>query len=72
LRIALTVSRATTLLPIAAWIGISNIWRGISCFSRSVSARPADWALSRWTIRLSASTGSPLTRMSTLARFAGR
>ena len=27
--------RAMILLPIAAWIGISNRWRGISSFSRS-------------------------------------
>ena len=32
MRIALTVSRATILPPIAAWIGTSNIWRGISSF----------------------------------------
>ena len=34
-----------TFEPIAAWMGISNIWRGISCLSRSVKTRPTDWAL---------------------------
>jgi hypothetical protein len=29
------VSRAITLPPMAAWIGILNIWRGIRSFSRS-------------------------------------
>ena len=34
------VSRAITLPPIAAWIGILNMWRGISSFSFSHMARP--------------------------------
>ena len=29
-----------TLLPIAAWMATSNIWRGMSSFSFSASARP--------------------------------
>src|SRR4051812_13743612 len=36
------------------------------------SARPVAWARSRWTMMLRASTGSPFTRMSTLARSASR
>ena len=40
LRLAFTVSRAMTLPPIAAWIGTSNICRGISSLSFSVIRRP--------------------------------
>jgi len=39
-RIALTVSRAMTFDPIAAWITTSNICRGISFRSRSVTSLP--------------------------------
>ena len=38
---ALIVSRAIMRVPIAAWIGTSNIWRGMILRSRSTSARPA-------------------------------
>ena len=66
------VSRAMTFAPIAAWIGTSNIWRGISSLSFAVSARPTAGAFSQWTIIERASTGSPLTRTSSLTRRAAR
>jgi hypothetical protein len=63
-RIALMLSRAMILLPMAAWIATSNICRGISWRSFSATLRPYSYALSRWMITLKASTGSPLIIMS--------
>jgi len=34
------VSRAMILAPMAAWMGITNIWRGISSLSFSQKTRP--------------------------------
>src|SRR5947207_2219951 len=43
--------------PMAAWIATSNICRGISWRIFAASARPRSYAMSRWTITDSASTG---------------
>ena len=69
---ALIVSRAMMRPPIAAWIGTSNIWRGISERSFSTSWRPCFCAGQRGMSRESASTGSPLSRISTFTSGAGR
>ena len=63
-------SRAMTRAPIAAWIGTSNCWRGISLRSLPVISTPYAYALSLCTIALNASTGSPCSRMSTFTRSA--
>ena len=63
-------SRAMIRDPIAAWIGTSNCWRGISSRSLAAIERPYAYALSSCTIALNASTGSPCSRMSTLTRSA--
>src|SRR6202521_5500084 len=70
LRISGTVSRATILPPIAAWMGTSNCWRGISVLSFSVRRRPCCCALLRSTIIDNASTGEPATSTSSLTRLA--
>ena len=70
LRIARMFSRAITREPIAAWIGTSNGWRGISLRSLLVIDVPYAYALSLWTIAENASTVSPCSRMSTLTRLA--
>src|SRR5881398_2404151 len=72
LRNGRTVSRAITLVPIAAWITTSNSWRGISSFSFSAIFLPHSYALSRWMMTENASTASPLSSMSSLTRSAGR
>src|SRR5436190_986081 len=59
-------------VPIAAWIATSYCWRGICLRRRSVSARPALCAFSRWTTIDKASTGSPASRMSIFTRSRGR
>ena len=73
-RLLLPVDRVSTFVgQFFAWsILLLTFAVSYEVFSRYVLGRPTDWALSRWTIRESASTGSPLTRMSTLARFAAR
>src|SRR6187200_2764477 len=58
--------------PIAAWMGTSNICRGISSRSRSTSSLPRSYAASRWAISDSASTCSPPTRTSTRASSPSR
>src|ERR1039457_1927690 len=68
LRSAFTVERARIFDPIAAWTTTSNICRGIISFIFSTSARPFACALSRCTMNASASTGSPLMRMSSFTR----
>src|SRR5947209_3565054 len=60
------------LEPIEAWIATSNCWRGICARRRSARLRPAEYALSLWTIIDSASTGSPASRMSSLTRSDSR
>ena len=40
------VSRAMTFAPTAAWMGTSNICRGISSLSFAVNARPTAGAFS--------------------------
>ena len=40
LRMAVTVSRAITLAPMAAWMATSNIWRGMSSRIFETRARP--------------------------------
>ena len=57
------VSRAITRPPMAAWIAILNNWRGISSLSLAQIDRPRASAALRWAMKLSASTGSWLTRM---------
>ena len=41
----------------AAWMGTSNIWRGMFSFSFSQMRRARLYALSRWAMKESASTG---------------
>ncbi len=72
LRRADKVSRAMTLPPMAAWIGILNMWRGIRSFSFSHMARPRCSARSLCTIMESASTGSSFTRICILTRLSVR
>ena len=62
---AFTVSRAMTLPPMAAWMGISKSWRGMFSFSFSQSLRARGYAFSRWAMKLRASTWSPFKRRST-------
>ena len=60
------------LAPIAAWIATSYIWRGISSRIFATTARPRYWLWLRCTMIDSASTFSPLIRMSTLTTSAAR
>ncbi len=60
----LTVSRAMTRDPMAAWMATSNICRGISFCIFSTSDLPRVNAESRWRMSDSASTVSPFTRTS--------
>ncbi|SII84881.1 Uncharacterised protein [Mycobacteroides abscessus subsp. abscessus] len=50
------VSRAMMREPMAAWIGTSNCWRGMSPRSLPAMSTPYEYALSRWTIAENAST----------------
>ena len=58
-------SRAMIREPIAAWMGTSYCWRGMSFCSLPVMSTPYEYALSLWVIALNASTCSPCRRMST-------
>ncbi|MNU02397.1 hypothetical protein D3C72_2460890 [compost metagenome] len=66
------VSRAMTLPPMAAWIGILNMCRGIRSLSFSHMSRPRFSAAVRCTSMDSASTGSPLTMIDILTRLPSR
>src|SRR5690606_1885152 len=72
LRRALTFSRAITSAPMAAWMAMSNIWRGISPRMRVTTSRPRKRALARCTIMDKASTRSPLINRSTRTTSATR
>mmetsp|Transcript_92 Transcript_92/g.376 ORF Transcript_92/g.376 Transcript_92/m.376 type:complete len:248 (+) Transcript_92:41-784(+) len=65
-------SRATTLMPMRAWIAISNCWRGQCSLRRSAATRPLDSHFSRVVTKLRASMTTPLTARSTLQRSALR
>ncbi len=68
---ALTVSLATMRPPMAAWMGTSNIWRGMTWRSFSVMRRPWSWALERWMMVEKASTGTWLSSTSRRTRSDG-
>lgn len=63
------VSRAMTREPMAAWMGTSKAWRGMSSRSLATSRTPYAYAASLWVIAENASTLSPCSRMSTLTRL---
>ena len=69
---ALTVSRAMTRPPMAAWTGTSNSCRGMFSFSFSHSRRARGYALSLWAMKLRASTISPFSFRSTFTSSLGR
>ncbi len=54
--------------PMAAWMGTSNIWRGMSSLSFSLMRRPYSSAFSRCTTVENASTGTEFNKMSTFTR----
>lgn len=58
--------------PIAAWMAISNCWRGISSFSFSHMRRPNPTELSTCVRVLSASTDSPFSNMSSFTNLDSR
>jgi hypothetical protein len=67
-----TVEREMIFPPMAPWMAILNIWRGISSFSLLQATRARPTALSRWISMDRASTRSPLIRISSLTRSVRR
>ncbi len=60
------------LAPMAAWMATSNIWRLMISRIFATTARPRYVAWERCTMMDSASTFSPLSRMSTLTTSEAR
>ena len=55
----------------AAWMGTSNSWRGMFSFSFSHSRRARGYALSRWAMKLRASTAVAVEQQVHLHQIAG-